>query len=269
MRSFFTRIYWRVMARAEPVDPTPAVARLRFRDEPNGALLVVYRHANASNVTALLADAPPSFGRYLWALDSPHPSLAKWTIGCGRGPRSRLLNRLVGALPDGLDGWVVIADDDVVLTAGRLPTFLAAAAAAGLGLAQPAHDRFSEISHWLTAARRLSIARLTTFVEIGPLVAVAPAWRDRFLPLDDDDMGWGLDLRWSDARTSGCRIGIVDACRMRHLAPVVGTASYDVVGLRLDMEPLYDARGGYERALRTLATWRPWRRRPPGRRTRT
>lgn len=241
VRSFAARNYWRAMSGAERIDPTPVVAQVRFRGERRGALLSVYRHDNASNVLSLLSDTPPTFARSLWALDRPHPVLEEWTVGTG----------------------IVMADDDVIFTAGNLAAFLCTADAGYLGLAQPAHDRSSAVSHWITAARRLFLVRLTTFVEIGPLVAVAPAWRDSVLPLEDDGMGWGLDLRWSDLRASGCRLWIVDACRVRHLAPVVGSASYDVDELRVDMEPLYDARGGYENALRTSATWRPWARQPP------
>ena len=251
------------MAALEPYDPAPSVARRRFRDHPPAAVLGVYRHANAGNVAALAGSAAGDTVWRLWALDRAHPSLERWTVGEGPGLRSPLLNKLYGTLPPDFDGHVVLSDDDYGFTRGDLSTFLAAARAAHLGLAQPGHDRLSQVSHWVTAARRLSLARLTTFVEIGPLVAVAPEWRHRVLPLADDGMGWGLDLEWSDLRAVGCRLGIVDSCTIRHFAPVVGSGSYDVPAARVEMEALYAQRGGYHHALRTLATWWPWEPRAP------
>ncbi|MEY2449870.1 MAG: hypothetical protein QOH79_3346 [Acidimicrobiaceae bacterium] len=253
------------MAALEPWDPTPLLARWRFGKSPTAAGLLVYRHRNAALVAGIRASGPPDMVWRLWALDEIHPELETWTVGQGPGRRSPLLNKLYASLPATFDGHVVLSDDDYVFTRGELANLLAVAAGADLGLAQPAHDRLSQWSHWLTAGRRLSLLRLTTFVEIGPVVVVSPSWRHRVLPLADDGMGWGLDLRWQSLRQEGCRLGIVDSCLIRHLHPVEGNASYDVVALRDEMEEFYEARGGYLNALQTLATWRPWQRRLPQR----
>lgn len=257
------RQWWRAMAALEPFDPAPAVATARFKDPPPFALLAVYRYENAANVVALCAEAVAGGVIRLWALDRTHPDLERWTVGEGPGLRSPLLNRLYGAVPASFDGFVVLSDDDYVFTKGSLRTFLAVTRAGEFGIAQPGHDRMSNISHWVTAGRRLSLARLTTFVEIGPVVAVSPRWREYVLPLADSAMGWGLDLVWSDLRQQGCRHGIVDACLINHLYPVRGGATYDVAAGIVEMEPLYAARGGYPEALRTIATWWPWSRHAP------
>ena len=71
-----------------------------------------------------------------------------------------------------------------------------------------------EVSHGITRAQPRSRARLTTFVESGPLVAIAPEWVDRVTAAPAwRGMGWGLELDWIDLQAEGCRLGIVDAVR--------------------------------------------------------
>jgi hypothetical protein len=123
---------------------------------------------------------------------------------------------------------------------------------------------WSNISHRITWMRPLSRARLTTFVEIGPIFAVSPGWRDQVVPFPEDvGMGWGLDLRWMDLAEEGCRLGIVDSTPVRHLSPYATAYAPENEIERL--ERLLEARGapGWKGLRRTLATWRPWRARPP------
>jgi hypothetical protein len=156
----------------------------------------------------------------------------------------------------------VILDDDVAFTTGTLRCAVRAAREAGFGLAQPAHDAASFRSHPLTEARALSIARTTTFVEIGPVVIVAPEWRHRIFPMPNpDEMGIGLDAEWSELSGEGCRLGIIDAIRVRHLAPP-GSA-YDMTDQLASFRRAVDSKGGYDQALRTLSTWWCWQHQPP------
>ena len=223
----------------------------------------MYRHQNAERLATICEQCGGADQIHLWALDRRHPTLDTWTAGEGPGLRSDLLNALYSRVPEEFPGLVLLSDDDYEFTNGGLSTFIATAVAASLDIAQPGHDRLSRWSHWLTVARRLSIVRLTTFVEIGPLVAISPRWRSRVLPFPEDSgMGWGTDLAWSDLRAEGCRLGVVDSTLLRHVNPVVGADAYDVQAGIQDMEPLYAARGGYHAALRTLGTWWPWQRRP-------
>jgi GT2 family glycosyltransferase len=124
---------------------------------------------------------------------------------------------LEGASLDGVD-WLVLMDDDVVLPAGFLDSFLFTAERCGLSLAAPAHRLRSHAAWPLTRRRRGSVVRETAFVEIGPVTALH---RDTFaalLPFPDAGMGWGLDAHWSwIAREHGWRIGIVDLLPVAHL----------------------------------------------------
>jgi hypothetical protein len=229
------------------------------------AVFSVYRQRNASVLERLL-EAPLAAGWpvALWALDEPAASLETWTHGHGTGTKFELVNGLAAELSLEPDDWIVVADDDAVFVRGSLVSFAETAAAAGLGLAQTAHALRSNISHRITWRRPFSNARLTTFVEIGPIFAVHPAWRDRVLPFPDGiGMGWGLELDWMDLRADGCRLGIVDATPVRHLAPFAAAYSPDEEVAKL--ERLLEERGapGWGDLRRTLATWRPWRRRPP------
>ena len=225
----------------------------------------VYRGRNASVVQRLLEPAlAAGWPVALWALDQAAAELEPWTHGDGPGTKFELVNGLLGEVLVEPDDWVVVADDDAVFTRGTLVSFAETAAAAGFGLAQPAHALRSNISHRITWRRPCSNARLTTFVEIGPIFAVDPAWRGRVLPFPGGiGMGWGLELDWMDLRPEGCRLGIVDATPVRHLTRFAAAYAPDEEIAKLAR--LLDERGapGWGDLRRTLATWRPWRRRAP------
>ena len=224
------------------------------------ALLCIYRERNAAVVRRLVRQGlRAGLMPRLWALDAVAPSLATWTLGDGPGAKFALLNELVR--DD--DGWVVVADDDVWLPS--LSAFLWVVRRAAFDLAQPAHTRhLSHLSHAVTLRAPRSVARVTEFVEIGPLFVVSPAWRRSVVPFPADaGMGWGLEADWYALSKRGARLGIVDAVPMRHLAPV-GTA-YPQGVERERMAARLGAAGleGLHEAQRTLATWRPWQRTPP------
>ncbi|HZS12400.1 MAG TPA: hypothetical protein VFA38_09120, partial [Nitrospirales bacterium] len=107
-------------------------------------------------------------------------------------------------------------------------------------------------------------ARTTTFVEVGPLVVISRPWIERVLPFPESyGMGWALDLAWTDLRAEGCRMGIVDAVTIRHLAPV--GLDYDVCAERLRLERELQRRGLAQiaDAHQTVQRWYPWRPLPP------
>ncbi len=117
--------------------------------------------------------------------------------------------------------WLVIIDDDVLLSEHFLDRFIAAAEAAGLDIAQPAHRIHSFASFAITQRKAGSLVRRTNFVEIGPVVAVRSALLTHVLPLPDLRWGWGLDVLWADeARRRGWRIGVVDGTPIEHLRPI-------------------------------------------------
>lgn len=207
---------------SEQVDPTPTLLarRLANRQLPPVALVSVYRRRNADRLRLLIDALPASTPVALWALDEPAPSLAGITIGQGRGGRFLLLNQLADRVR--ADGqWLVVADDDVELSAGGLPTLLRVAHVADLDLCQPAH-RWDSFASWRFTRRvPLTCVRRTTFVEQGPLFVVSPRGQAHLLPLPETmGMGWGVEVLWLEvAEEAGLRFGIVDGVPARHVAP--------------------------------------------------
>ncbi len=150
----------------------------------------------------------------------------------GRG-KFENLNRLLGVdggaerPASGFD-WVVAVDDDVVLPRGFLDRFLAVAERFDLELAQPAHRLVSHAAWPVTRRRPLSLARETTFVEIGPVTAFHRDTFGALLPFPGLRMGWGLDVHWSAvARDRGWRIGVVDATPILHAVPAAAAYGHD------------------------------------------
>ena len=250
------------------VDPT----RLRLREFDRGAsrdagLVCVYRSENSPIVVELVNQALElEMAVALWALDSPIASLAERTVGCGPGSRLQLLNRLCNLLPASAAGQLVVCDDDIMFERGGLRELLALTKACHFGLAQPAHAPRSYVNHAITRARPLTLARVTTYVESGPVVVISPEWRSRVLPFPEElGMGWGVDLVWSDLQKVGCRLGIVDGVSLRHLAPAA--RGYDVGPEAERLRAMMKTRGieSLHAFQRTLDAWRIWQKEPPWR----
>jgi len=198
------------------------LAGLTTRPAPPTVLVCVYRYRNAA-VVARLVDQIGACGGHalLWALDRTHPALGRDTVGEGPGSRFALVNRLAAGVPRGR--WLLVADDDVRFSRRGLRAFLRLCDRLSFDLAQPAHAvRRSHHYFWITRRHAGRIARETTFVEVGPVVAVSPAAREVVTPFPEDGMGWGTELLWHDAQRAGLRLGIVDATPIRHLAPIGG-----------------------------------------------
>lgn len=248
------------------VDPT----RLRLREFDRGAhrdasLVCVYRHENSRFVGELVNEALElEMAVALWALDTPSAGLAERTVGCGPGSRLQLLNRLCNLLPASAGGQLVVCDDDIMFERGGLRELLSLTGACHFGLAQPAHAPGSYVNHGITRARPLTLARVTTYVESGPMVVISPEWRSRVVPFPEElGMGWGVDLVWSDLQKSGCRLGIIDGVSLRHLAPPA--RGYDVGPEAERLRVMMKTRGieSLHAFQRTLASWRIWQKEPP------
>jgi len=160
--------------------------------------------------------ARPRNSANIGVLRDASPALHVHDLSSRPGKKFPLLADLIAANPPRPDEWVVIADDDVVFTRGDLSRFIAIAAALAFDVAQPSHDRRGFVNYGLTVSKPFRRARETTFVEIGPVFAVAPRARDRILKtFEDSGMGWGLEQVW---RQMGVRFGVIDEVRMLHLA---------------------------------------------------
>ena len=236
----------------------------------SGATLVgIYRRRNAGHVRRLVDEARGArWTTAWWALDEPDRSLAECTVGTGQGLRLPLLNETIARAPGRTD-WLIVSDDDVVFTRGSLVSLLGVCRRAGFDLAQPARSddnrsRAFNVAHDITRARRLSQARLTTFVEIGPLFVVSPAWRDLIVPFPAErGMGWGLELEWHSLYLQGCRLGIVDAVRVAHLGTPGGDYDFRASAHRVHEELVERGFDSWQAVQRTVGVWRRWRRSPP------
>jgi hypothetical protein len=224
----------------------------------------VYRYKNAPNLSRCVSEAVQlGWEVRLWALDQVHPDLEAYSRGSGKGARCSLLNMLIARTDLSAFDWIVVMDDDFEFQRGSLESFLAIADGAGISLAQPARAYGRYRSFRLINRNPLGVARLTSYLEIGPIVAVNQAWAPRILPFPEGyGMGWGLDLLWSDLRKEGLRLGVVDWVTINHLSPVGKTYDNSPEKQRL-VKMLHD-RGfrSIEETQKTLAVWRPWQSRP-------
>ena len=139
------------------------------------------------------------------------------------------LNELIDPDPAAFD-WLLIMDDDVDLPAGFLNTMITVCEKYDLAVAQPAQTRYSN-ANWSVARRHFaSVARLTEFVEIGPVTLIR-ADAARFLTPFPADLryGWGLDFHWAAvAKEHNLRMGVVDIAAVRHVSrKVASTYSWD------------------------------------------
>ena len=228
------------------------------------ALIGIYRRRNTRHVLGLVDSARgDGWKTAWWALDDVSDDLAQYTVGQGAGEKFTLLNEIIDYAS--LDnGWLVVADDDVAFVRGSAAHLIRACSVAELALAQPAQVSTGWPSHEITLSRALSVARTTTFVEIGPLFVVAPSCRDRIVPFPlQRGMGWGLELEWHELLEHRCRLGIVDAVTVKHLRPI--GATYDVELVKESSEAELRAHGiaRWSDLQKTLETWRPWQRKPP------
>jgi hypothetical protein len=143
------------------------------------------------------------------------------------GGKFQNLNEL---LPDrGDEDWIMLVDDDVLLPERFVDRMLGVCERFGLELAQPALTLASHGAWQVTRRRAGPLARLTRFVEIGPVTLIGREAAAELTPFPDLRFGWGLDLHWAAlANRNGWRLGVVDALPVRHdLAGVASAYSHE------------------------------------------
>lgn len=122
--------------------------------------------------------------------------------------------------------WIIITDDDIDVPENFVDKFIFLADFFDLQISQPAHNFVSYATYSVTRRHWNSIARITNFVEIGPIFMLHRTVFSEILPFPEVGMGWGLDIYWSLlARERNWRMGIIDALPIRHLRPI--GKSYD------------------------------------------
>jgi GT2 family glycosyltransferase len=181
---------------------------------------------------------------------------------CAPGERGKFenLNALLATQPLDEVDWLLVIDDDVELPCGFVDRFVFLCERFSLALAQPAHRLCSHAAWTVTRRRRGSVARETSFVEIGPVTALASTTFPLLLPFPQLRMGWGLDLHWAAlAREHGWRCGVVDAVSIGHrVAPAAAVyprrAAIEEARSFLSQHAYLSA----VEANRTLTTHRAW-----------
>ncbi len=152
--------------------------------------------------------------------DEGPPELASVTTSLVAPPRPKfeLLNGLLR--PGELEAYdyVLVCDDDVRVGEGFVDRYLDLVERHDLALAQPARTHDSYIDHPFVERMDGLDARLTRFVEIGPLFSIRRDALGLILPFDEaSPMGWGYDFVWPVAmEAAGLRMGIVDATPVAH-----------------------------------------------------
>jgi GT2 family glycosyltransferase/glycosyltransferase involved in cell wall biosynthesis len=133
-------------------------------------------------------------------------------------PKFLLINELIAQVEVRSFEYIVIIDDDVLLPDQFLDRFLAAQAALGFSMAQPARTNGSYIDHPIVAQEPGTFARETRWVEVGPIVSIDRSIYSLVFPFDlRSPMGWGYENVWAyELSRHGHRMGIIDAFPVDH-----------------------------------------------------
>jgi hypothetical protein len=142
-------------------------------------------------------------------------------------PKFQLINELLSEVPLESFDYLMLIDDDVVLPADFVDSFIRLQAHVGFALAQPARTRNSPCDHPIVRAQLGVLARRTLFVEIGPVVSVHSSAFGELIPFDvASPMGWGYENVWAHRFAErGLAMGIIDAVPVDHSVRAV-TANY-------------------------------------------
>ncbi len=247
----------RLMTRIE----RPSQLLRDLSDPPPFTTVVVYRQRNEGLVRRLLSGA--SGNSALWLLGERSEQTTLPVVGAGDGTRFENINRALRLGPPlAPDWWLVIADDDVTFERGDLNASVALAALAELDISQPSHATRSHLNWDVCRHRPRSNARLTRFVDQGPVIILSPRARKRLVPLPEElGMGWGVEAVW--ATYADLRIGVLDAVTIVHESPVT-RGGYDIDAEWAQAMTLLHLHGknDWSELQKELARWRVGEPRP-------
>jgi hypothetical protein len=202
------------------LDPFAAIGRLRATTLPTppATFTAVYSGDGANTLYPLVEQAIAAGWQVrLWCLTDPAHELERWTVGTGPGTRGAHLNRLAATAPS--EHWLIQCDDDVAMQSRGLRDWIRLAVKLDLDITQPGQGVGSHAAHAIVRRSRRQLARVSTFVEMGPLIAFSPQVRPHVPPLPEHGFGWGSELHLYDLHAQGFRLGIIDAIHMWHLRP--------------------------------------------------
>ena len=195
--------------------------RLAAAQEPRRVLVLsVYRPGSRlPEAVGRLASERHHVRLVLGSTGAADPALEAHTAATEMsGGKFENLNRLLGAGPALAEyDWLLVVDDDVGLAPRFLDRHIALCERLGLDLSQPAQSMRSHAAWRVTRRRPFSLARVTRYVEIGPVTAFTRPVAQALTPFPELRFGWGLDNHWGAlAREHGWRLGVVDALPVRH-----------------------------------------------------
>ena len=198
----------------------PRLDRLAARQQPRRVLVLsVYRPGSRlPGAVTRLRSRRHDVTLALGSTGAADPALEADTRATEMGGgKFENLNRLLAAAPPEGHDWVVVVDDDVDLPARFLDRWVALCERLGLDLAQPAQSMRSHAAWRVTRRRPWSLARRTSYVEIGPVTSFSRRVAAELMPFPELRFGWGLDNHWGAlARERGWSLGVVDALPVRH-----------------------------------------------------
>ena len=143
------------------------------------------------------------------------------TIGYSKkkNPKFKVLNEILSDLDISGYDLLIISDDDIHLWDNFIDVYVGYIYKYDLKVAQPARTKHSFYDHQICLqADSIVKARLTNFVEIGPIFSFSRDVFKYFLPFPSQSpMGYGLDYIWPKiAEKWKFNIGIVDATPVDH-----------------------------------------------------
>jgi hypothetical protein len=185
-----------------------------------GILGIYYGNNLMQEMVAVFEAAGVADNLHLLCLDGNVPnSLRPYTKEVAKGKKFALLNTLSRYVID--CDYIIVTDDDIAMPSGFFPGYLETVLKHRFDLAQPALTKTSHFSHQITVQQQCA-ARLTTFVEIGPMFSMKKEFFHNNLPFPAT-MGHGLDYWWSVySSVRGYRMGIVDEFAVEHSYRPVG-----------------------------------------------
>ncbi|ENV14909.1 MULTISPECIES: hypothetical protein [Acinetobacter] len=133
-------------------------------------------------------------------------------------PKFKLLNQILSDMNLKNYDYLLVTDDDIVVHDQFLDVYIDRIDRYNLKIAQPSRTRHSFNIHKIVLQNKNTVARVTNFVEIGPIFSFHSSIFQHVLPFPvGAEMGWGLDYIWPKiAEKYKFKIGIVDEIAVDH-----------------------------------------------------
>lgn len=133
-------------------------------------------------------------------------------------PKFKLLNEIISEIDIEAYDYIIFTDDDIAIHDNFIDVYINVLEKYDLKIAQPSRVAHSFNMHNIVLQRKNCVARVTNFVEIGPIFSFHKSIFQEVLPFPKNaEMGWGLDYIWPKiAEKNNFSIGIVDLITVDH-----------------------------------------------------